>query len=89
MGIEEYSFVVSGKFRKKVFLELKRKTTPSQIAKDAKVSTTQVSRTLKQLEKKGLVECLTPRSKMGKIYALTDKGKELLKEIEMDLGSNG
>jgi len=86
MSIEDYSFVVSGKFRKKVFVELKRKRTPSQIAKDAKVSTTQVSRTLKQLEKKGLVECLTPNSKMGKIYTLSNKGKELLAEIESDSG---
>ena len=86
MSIEDYSFVVSGRFRKKVFMELKRKRTPSQIAKDAKVSTTQVSRTLKQLEKRGLVDCLTPESKMGKIYILSGKGKELLAEIEGDSG---
>ena len=86
MSIEDYSFVVSGRFRKKVFIELKRKRTPSQIAKDAKVSITQVSRTLKQLENRGLVECLTPGSKMGKIYTLSGKGKELLVEIEGDSG---
>ena len=84
MSIEDYSFVVSGNFRKKVFMEFKGKRTPSQIAKDLKVSTTQVSRTLKQFEKKGLVECLTPDSKMGKIYILTEKGKELLAEFEKD-----
>lgn len=65
-------------------MEFKGKRTPSQIAKDLKVSTTQVSRTLKQFEKKGLVECLTPDSKMGKIYILTEKGKELLAEFEKD-----
>lgn len=85
MSIEDYSFVLSGKFRKKVFMELKRKRTPSQIAKDIKASTTQVSRTLKQLEERKLVECLTPRSRMGKIYELTEKGKEVLADIERDI----
>ena len=84
MSLKDYSFIMSGNFRKKVFLELKHRRTPSQIAKTLKASTTQVSRTLKQLEKRELVECLIPGSKMGRIYSLTKKGKGLLKEMEKD-----
>ena len=84
MSIKDYSYVFSGSFRKKVFMELKKKRTPSQIAKNIKASTGQVSRALKQLEKRDLIECLTPDSRMGKFYALSDKGKELLAEIEKD-----
>ncbi len=84
MNIENYSFVVSGKFRKNVFMQLESKKSPSQIAKNLNASTTQVSRTLKQLESRNLIGCLTPSSRMGKIYALTDKGKEVFSDIKKD-----
>jgi DNA-binding MarR family transcriptional regulator len=87
MELGDYSYVLGGKFRRRVFMELRRKRIPSDIASDIKASTTQVSRTLKQLERRGLVECLTPGSKKGKIYSLTEKGKELLAEIEKDSDS--
>ncbi|MFH1978278.1 MAG: replication-relaxation family protein [Candidatus Aenigmatarchaeota archaeon] len=84
MDVEDYSFVMSGSFRRKVFMELKHRRTLSQLAKTIKASTTQVSRALKQLEQRGLVECLSPNSRMGKIYNLTKKGRALLVEIEKD-----
>lgn len=83
MNLKDYSFVVSGSFRKKVFLELKNKKTPSQIAQNLKASTTQVSRALKQLKKRNLVECLTPEAKKGKLFSLTNKGKELFSEMDL------
>jgi len=73
-----YSFVIRGKTRKKIFLALENPKTPSQMAAELKVSTTHVSRALKELSDKGLVKCLTPAEKFGRIYHLTGTGKKLL-----------
>jgi hypothetical protein len=32
--------------------------------------------------KKGLIECLNPEDKIGKLYSMTPEGKELLQKLE-------
>jgi len=73
-----YSFVIRGRTRKRIFLALERPKTPSQVATELKLSTTHVSRALKELSDKGLVKCLTPAEKFGRIYHLTGTGRKLL-----------
>lgn len=73
-----YSFVIRGKTRKRIFLALENPKTPSQIATELRLSTTHVSRALKELSDKGLVKCLTPAEKFGRIYDLTPTGRKLL-----------
>ena len=51
------------------------------LAKALKTSLPNISRALTQLENKGFVTCLTPEEKVGKIYSLTNKGKEASKKI--------
>jgi DNA-binding PadR family transcriptional regulator len=36
---------------------------------------------LKELEGKGLVKCLTPNEKLGRIYTLTELGKLILEML--------
>lgn len=50
-----------------------------QIAKIIKEKQPNVSKALADLEKKKLVECLTPDKKAWKVYGITDLGKEVLK----------
>lgn len=73
-----YSFVIRGRTRKRIFLALENPMTPSKIAGELKLSTTHVSRALKELSDKGLVKCLTPAEKFGRIYHLTGAGRNLL-----------
>jgi len=40
-----------------------------------------ISRSLLQLEKKGYVKCENPKDKNYRYYALTEKGKEVLKKV--------
>lgn len=78
---EDVSYIVRSKTRKAVLLELKTPKTPTMLARTLKTSMPTISRTLRQLQNKGFVTCLTPQERVGKIYSLTDKGKEALKKI--------
>ena len=55
--------------------------TPMSIANDYNVHLSNVSRSLRELSEKGLVECLSPEAKKNRIYGLTELGKEVLKEM--------
>lgn len=50
---------------------------PTEIKKEAKMSMTNISKVLKEFRKKGLVRCLTPDERTGKIYELTKAGKRI------------
>ncbi len=75
------SFVLRSKQRQQILLKLKQPKIPTQIAKETGLAVSHVSRTLKEFVEKGLVECKTPNEKVGKIYALTEKGKRVLEKI--------
>lgn len=57
----------------------KRSMTPKEIADQLKLHLSQVSRGLKQMEKRNMVKCMTPNLKRGRIYTVTEKGREALK----------
>ena len=54
----------------------------SDIAHETSRSTQNISRALKELEDKDLIECLTPEKATWKKYVLTDRGKEILEILE-------
>lgn len=81
MEWEDYSFIVRGRIRKNVLKAVEKPRTPSQISKITKISDSHVTRALKKMESKGFVRCLTPNESKGKVYELTEKGKEILKNI--------
>jgi predicted transcriptional regulator len=77
-----YSFIVRSSQRVDILTILQKPMTPTQISKDLKLSTSHISRTLTQFSRKGLVKCLTPSERVGKIYELTKGGKEILEKIQ-------
>ncbi len=78
MDWDAYSYVFRSKNRKLVLASLTKPKTPSQISRDTGILLPHVSRALRELEQKGLVKCLTPQERMGRIYTLTDLGREVL-----------
>ena len=54
---------------------------PSKISKETEISIHHVSRYLKQLKEKNLVICLNEDYKQGRLYKITELGKEVLKHI--------
>ncbi|ADB57524.1 winged helix-turn-helix domain-containing protein [Archaeoglobus profundus] len=82
MDWSKYSFVIRAKNRKAVLLCLSNPKTPAQIAKELNLSLPHVSRALKELEKEGLIECLTPNEKVGRVYKRTMIGEEIANFIK-------
>ena len=54
----------------------------SDIAHETSRSTQNISRALKELADKDLIECLTPEKTTWKKYVLTDNGKDVLKKLD-------
>jgi len=82
MEWETVSFVMSGKLRFRVLVELKgSQKTPSDLKDIIKVPMSHISKTLTELGKMDLVECLTPERRKTKFFTTTDKGKKILNEI--------
>ncbi|MHC1680778.1 MAG: winged helix-turn-helix domain-containing protein [Methanomassiliicoccales archaeon] len=55
--------------------------TPSSIAQSTGEYLTHVSRALKEMVDRGLVECMTPEQSKNRIYRITDNGRETLAHL--------
>ncbi len=78
MKWENLGYIKASKYRKNIVFALSSQNkTPIELKKELKMYMTHVSSTLKDLESKGIVECLTPDLRKGKIYTLTEIGQEL------------
>ena len=76
-------YVLASKYRQKVILALiKGERTPREIADSTGLYLSHVSSTLSELENKGLVKCLTPDLRRGKLFRLTEMGKKIAKEVQ-------
>jgi len=77
----DYSFVIRGKQRRQIMVLMTRPKTPTELSKESGLNLSNTSRVLKQLEARGLVECLTPAEVLGRIYAITKKGEDVLGKV--------
>ena len=75
------SFVSRGKVRKKVLENLKEANTPTILTKEIQTHQSTTSRTLADLEKRGLVKCLTPKAKLSRLYSITESGKKVIQKV--------
>ena len=78
MSWENVSFVVSSKTRKTVLMKLETAKTPTILARELNTSIPNISRALRELQSKGLIECVTPKARVGKIFMVTQEGKTVL-----------
>ena len=78
----EMSYVQISKYRTKVVKSLDGETKiPTQIAKDSDIRPNHISKVLSELKAHELVECINPEARKGRLYRLTDKGSEVVKNI--------
>ena len=77
------SFIMRAKRRKSVLIALKETKIPKEIANECKISISNVSNTLPELVKKGLVMCKNPEDHYYKYYELTKKGRDVLKVLNL------
>ena len=82
--IDEIGFVKISEQRQKIMKELKNKLKiPTEIAKSTNMSVSEVSRSLRTLKDRKIVVCLNEDKRVGRVYTLTDKGKKILKTIDL------
>ena len=87
MSWENVSYVVGSKTRRAVLIRLETAKTPTILARELHTSLPNISRALRELQSKGLVECVTPNARVGKIFTLTEKGKAVLAKVRQ-IGSS-
>lgn len=80
------SFVSRGKVRKKVLQNLIKPHTPTELSHIIKTHRSTTSRTILALEKKGLVQCITPKEKMGRYYEISKLGKKIISSFQEKSG---
>ena len=79
---EMIGFVSSSEPRLKILVHIKSKaSTPTNMAHDLEIPISRVSVILKELIERGLIECLTPELRKGKLFKATDEGKKILKAL--------
>ena len=67
---------------KKVFLALQEPKTPTQLSKELGINIGFISNILIDLQKRDLIECLSPNEKRHRFYQINKKGKNILKGVK-------
>ena len=80
-NLELAGFIIRSSYRKNVFRLFDNPIRPSEIAKKLNLRLTHVTRELRELKKRGIVECINENEKIGRLYQLTKKGKMLKKDM--------
>ena len=77
-NIKTASYIDRSKQRKEIVSILSNDSfkKPSDLAKELNIRTNHVSRVLKDLKEENIVICVNEEEKRGRLYKLTDKGKE-------------
>ena len=82
---DELAYVKNSKYRVKALMSLDGKVKmPSQIARDEKIFQNHISNTLRQLRLHGLIECINPEVKRGRLYRLTDNEEKIVKILNSE-----
>ncbi|MBU7013804.1 MAG: winged helix-turn-helix transcriptional regulator [Theionarchaea archaeon] len=71
-------YVLASIYRRKIILALKDSPlTPKQLSQICGIGIGHVSNVLKGLRDQDLVECLNPKARKGRLYDLTETGREI------------
>jgi predicted transcriptional regulator len=77
------SYVQISKYREKTLKSIGDEVKiPTHIAQDSGIRTNHISKVLSELKSKEIVECINEEARKGRLYRLTDTGKEVLESIE-------
>lgn len=81
--LTEINYVEISKYRTKVMKSLDGEVKiPTEIANDSGIRTNHISKVLSELKAHELVECINPEVRKGRLYRLTDKGEEIIKNLD-------
>ncbi len=82
---DDLGYLIASSISRKVLHALKLGyETPTSLSKFLKISLSNVSTKLSELKKRGLVSCINPERRKGRIYVITRKGRFLLESLPND-----
>ena len=55
---------------------------PKEIADDSGILPNHISNVLRQLKEKDIVECINPEVRKGRLYRLSEEGRDVLENIK-------
>lgn len=80
---DKLGYTLASKHRGRILLALENNSkTPTQLGAELSLVSEQVSRTLKELQSRGLVYCLNEQARKGRLYCLTREGKKIVLSIK-------
>ena len=81
--LTEISYVQISQYRTKVMNALDGEVKiPSNIARDSGIRTNHISKVLGELKEHEFVECINPEVRKGRLYKHTEKGEQVVKNLE-------
>ena len=81
--LKEISYVKISNYRLRVMKSLEEEVKmPSEIARDSDIRQNHISKVLSELKAHELVECINPEVRKGRLYRHTDKGVDVVKNLE-------
>lgn len=81
--LTEISYIKISSYRTRVMKSLDGEVLmPTQIANDSEIRSNHISKVLSELKAHELIECINPEVRKGRLYRLTDKGDELVKNLK-------
>jgi predicted transcriptional regulator len=82
MSWEDVSYVLRSKTRKAVLAKLDAPSTPTLLATDLHTSIPNISRALRELLARKLVESLTPKQRSGKLFVASKQGRLVSSKVK-------
>jgi len=81
LNTRDYSWVIRGKQRREIIRHIRDADTPTIISNRSGYSLNNTSRVLNEFAKRNIAQCLNPKQKTGRLYALTRKGKAIKEKL--------
>lgn len=80
MSWDNVSYIIRSRTRRSVLARLGSPKTPTALAHDLDTSIPNISRALRELQAKGLIQSLTPNARTGRLFVITEAGHKVLEK---------
>jgi predicted transcriptional regulator len=82
MSWDDVSYVLRSKTRKAILTKLDTPKTPTLLAQELHTSTPNISRALRELLGRKLIESLTPKERSGKLFVASKHGRLVSSKVK-------
>ena len=81
--LKNYGYIISSSYREKSVRSLNKcDKIPTDLAKDIGIRTNHVSKVLRELKNRDIVECINENKRKNRVYRLTQKGQDIARFMD-------